>query len=373
MRLVTASLVGLLVATPLAAQEPQPGERPREHVVRTGDTLWDLAAHYYSNPFGWRSIYEANTSVVEDPHWIYPTEVLLIPGMFDPGDPSPPVTVSTRPLDRPARTVFYRAPLVPQTRDGRPTILTEAEAVPLPVKPGEFNSAPFIADPASLEVVGLMIRPARTVELMDREARPTAHPMDNVFIGYAGRVRPEVGSRLLMVRPGRRMSDAGRDARVIHPTAVIRVLANHADVMEGRVEVQFLPVHLDQLLIPMPMFPDFMGELSQPVGENDLEGRITEFVTDQPLYGRTERGFIDRGTRHGVQVGDEFVAYLPERRSRRRDPGEGGRYIEELPPETIAVLRIVRVTDSHATFQVDRLVLPVLEDGMRVRRIRKMP
>lgn len=373
MRLVTASLVGLLVATPLAAQEPQPGERSREHVVRTGDTLWDLATHYYSNPFGWRSIYEANTSVVEDPHWIYPTEVLIIPGRFDPGDPSPPVAAITRPMDRPARTVFYRAPVAPPTRSGQPTILSEPEAEVLPVKPGEFHSAEFIARPESLEILGRMIRPARTVELMDREARPTAHPMDNIYIGYASRARPEVGSRLLMVDPGKRMSHAGRDARVIHPTAVIRVLAHHADVMEGRVEVQFHPVHLDQLLIPMPLFPDFRGEVSQPVGETDIEGRIAGFVTEQPLYGRKDRGFLDLGSRHGVQVGDEFVAYLPERRSRRRDPGEGTRYIEELPPETVAVLRVVRVTDSHSTFQVDRVVLPVLEDGMRVRRIRKMP
>ncbi|MBW3552880.1 MAG: LysM peptidoglycan-binding domain-containing protein [Gemmatimonadetes bacterium] len=372
MRLVTASLVGLLVATPLAAQQPQPGERPREHVVRTGDTLWDLAALYFSNPFGWRSIYEANLSVVEDPHWIYPAEVLIIPGMFDPGDPSPPVTVVTRPLDRPARTVFYRAPLVPQTRSRQPTILSEPEAEVLPVKPGEFNSAEFIADPDDLEVLGRMIRPARTIELMDQEARPTAHPMDAVYIGYAGRARPEVGSRLLMVRPGRRLG-VGTDDRVIHPTAVIRVLAHHAEVMEGRVELQFQPVHLDQLVIPMPLFPDFMGELAQPSGETDLEGRITAFVTEQPLYGRTERGFLNVGTGHGVQVGDEFVAYLAERRARRRDPGEVARYIEELPPETVAVLRVVRVTDSYATFQVDRVVLPVLEDGMRVRRIRKMP
>ena len=372
MRLVTASLVGLLVATPLAAQQPQPGERPREHVVRTGDTLWDLAGHYFSNPFGWRTIYEANTSVVEDPHWIYPAEVLIIPGMFDPGDPSPPVTVSTRPLDRSARTVFYRAPLVSTGQDGRPTVLSEATPEPLPVKPGEFHSAEFIADPSDLEVIGRMIRPARTVELMDREARPTAHPMDAVYIGYASRARPEVGTRLMMVRPGARI-DGDWGARVIHPTAVIRVLANHEEVMEGRVEIQFEAVHLDQLLIPMPLFPDFMGELAQPTGGNDIEGRIAGFVSEQPLYGRADRGFLNLGTRDGVQVGDEFVAYLPERRARRQDATEGGRHIEQLPPEAVAALRVVRVTDFHSTFQVDNVVLPVLEDGMRVRRIRKMP
>ena len=51
-----------------------------EHVVREGDTLWDLAGEYYADPFRWPMIHEANLGEVEDPHWIYPTERLLIPG-----------------------------------------------------------------------------------------------------------------------------------------------------------------------------------------------------------------------------------------------------------------------------------------------------
>ena len=372
MRLVTASLVGLLVATPLAAQ--QPGEQPREHVVRQGDTLWDLAAQYFSNPFGWRTIYQANLAVVEDPHWIYPEEVLVIPGLYDPEDPTPPTSVAvatTRPLDRSARTVFYRAPLAQSA--GGPTILSEASLATPPVKPGEFHSAEFIANPSDLELLGRMIRPARTVALMGGESRPTAHPKDRVFIGHASRSRPEVGSRLLMVRPGRLVSGAGRGGRVIHPTAVVRVIAHHVDVMEAQIEVQFERVHLDQLVIPLPMFPDFVVDAPEPSGEGDLEARIVEFVTEQPLYAKTDRGFINVGSRHGVQPGDVFVAYLPERRAREREQGEIARYIEELPPEAVAELKVVRVTDNHATFQVEKLVLPVLEDGIRVRRIRKMP
>lgn len=372
MKLVTASLVGLLVATPLAAQEARPGERPRQHVVKKGDTLWDLATHYFNNPFGWRSIYEVNTSVVEDPHWIYPQEVLVIPGLFDPeGRMPPPTTASVRRVDRPLRTVFFPRPMEEQVRGG--TILTEAEVAPLPVKPGEFHSAEFIADPGNLEVLGRMIRPARMVELMGRETRPTAHPKDIVFLGYAGRSRPEVGSRVLLVRQGRRIGALGRGDRVIHPTAVVSIRSHHDEVMEGQIDVQFEAVHLDQLVVPLGLFPDFMGEVAQSLPAPDLEGRVVEFVNEQPLYGRKERGFINLGARHGVRVGDVFAAYLPERRARRRDAEEFGRRIEELPSEPVAELRVLRVTEGHATFQVDKVMLPVLEDGIRVRRIRAMP
>ncbi|HUG42006.1 MAG TPA: LysM peptidoglycan-binding domain-containing protein [Longimicrobiales bacterium] len=370
MRLVTASLVGLLVATPLAGQEPQQGERPREHVVRKGDTLWDLAAHYFSNPFGWRSIYEVNTTVVEDPHWIYPDEVLVIPGLFAAEDRMPPATVAVHRVDRPLRTVFFPMPIDQQVRGA--TILTEEAETPLAVKPGEFHSAEFIADPGALEVMGRMIRPSRTVELAGRESRPTAHPKDMVYLGYAGRVRPEVGSRVQLVRPGRRLTPGG-SGRVIHPTALVTVLAHHDEVMEGQIDVQFEPVYLDQLVLPLALFPAFLREVARPVAAPDLEGRVVDFVTEQPLYGRTERGFINLGARHGVKVGDVFAAYLPERRARRSGVEEFGRSIEELPPEQVAELRILRVTEGHATFMVDKVTLPVLEDGIRVRRIRAMP
>src|SRR5438477_10289703 len=58
------------------------GDTTREvkHVVKKGDTLWDLAQFYLKNPFRWPEIFHRNTDVVKDPHWIYPGEVIRISG-----------------------------------------------------------------------------------------------------------------------------------------------------------------------------------------------------------------------------------------------------------------------------------------------------
>src|SRR5450432_4807821 len=44
---------------------------PDIHLVRRGDTLWDLCDHYYQNPWAWPKVWSYNPQIA-NPHWIYP-------------------------------------------------------------------------------------------------------------------------------------------------------------------------------------------------------------------------------------------------------------------------------------------------------------
>jgi hypothetical protein len=44
---------------------------PDIHLVRHGDTLWDLCNHYYQNPWAWPKVWSYNPQIT-NPHWIYP-------------------------------------------------------------------------------------------------------------------------------------------------------------------------------------------------------------------------------------------------------------------------------------------------------------
>lgn len=50
-------------------------DKLNKHTVVAGDTLWDLGKKYGMT---WQEIYELNQDIIEDPHWIYPGEVLKL-------------------------------------------------------------------------------------------------------------------------------------------------------------------------------------------------------------------------------------------------------------------------------------------------------
>lgn len=59
---------------------PDPSTFPegaKVHVIERGDTLWDLAATFYGDPYLWPQLWEKNT-YIEDAHWIYPGDPLLV-------------------------------------------------------------------------------------------------------------------------------------------------------------------------------------------------------------------------------------------------------------------------------------------------------
>src|SRR4029078_11220132 len=77
-----ASMAAIAVAAisqTRVAKEPA-SALPKTHTVKRGDTLWDISKTYLGDAFLWPEIYRLNTDIIEDPHWIYPNQVLNLPG-----------------------------------------------------------------------------------------------------------------------------------------------------------------------------------------------------------------------------------------------------------------------------------------------------
>jgi hypothetical protein len=353
---------------PLSGQQQQAQQSAagsQEHVVRRGDTLWDIARAYLSNPFLWPSIYDVNREVVENPHWIYPNERLVIPPgvqatMTDSGREEsavPPIAEG----NGQDRTRFYTAPLAAPARDT--AVATVLEVVQAPeswaVSPHEHHSTPYLADTASLGTLG------RIISLEDPSAEgdllpPAIRPYDRVFIGELSGRRAAQGDTLVAAHYGRRIGTLGQ---VIEPVALLVVDEAGASVMTAKVVQQFSSARVGDAVLPLDPVPAVVRGAPADVS-GGAQGQLLAFLAPEPIHATTDRGFVDLGRAQGVGLGDELIAYLPER--------EVDGAAERLPPTVVARLRVVRVRDNTATVRVVGTRNTVLGAGLPVRIVRKM-
>ncbi|MEX2284523.1 MAG: LysM peptidoglycan-binding domain-containing protein [Gemmatimonadota bacterium] len=358
-RIIAAAALVVLGTAPLLAQQPQQAQQ-REHVVKRGDTLWDLARAYLNNPFLWPMIYEANRQVVENPHRIYPAERLVIPPLPGEMRPTPEVQPPTTAVVTGGdlrRTRFY----MPEDTSSESTLIGGAPPVLYRVQPREYHAAPWLADSATLNVAGWVFKSAEPRNDKDKLS-VMFHPFDRLHIAYAGTARARAGDLMLVVSLGRKIPGYGR---VIEPVGVIRIDSLASNTMMGMVTHQFGGLTTGDLVIPMDSFPANLTTMPVSVS-NGPQGEIIDFLVPQPVYGTQDVSFVSLGSASGIKVGDELASWVPARRP------EADR-VEQLPPQDVARLLVMRVTGQSATVRVIHLQNPVLRTGLPVRVIARMP
>jgi hypothetical protein len=246
---LTAILIaGLLPeALPLQAQERQQDQQApqtaqegrRVHVVRRGDTLWDLASFYLSDPFLWPEIYRLNTVVVEDPHWIYPTEELVLPG---PGEMRPPEEPGE--VRVPGEEVAAQVPEV--EAEAPPPELQEAKSIfaarevtrqtliyepappldPIAVTEWDFYRSTMLIHLRELGPRGEVLENTVPLNIPVRQSH-TPVRYDRIYISHPDGEPPEPGDRFLLTRMERQVKPYGF---IVRPTGIATVVAVHEEV-----------------------------------------------------------------------------------------------------------------------------------------------
>ncbi|WP_459872966.1 LysM peptidoglycan-binding domain-containing protein [Endothiovibrio diazotrophicus] len=339
------ALVGALlcaVGAAAAAESVQlAADHPTRYTVVPGDTLWDIAGRFLRDPWRWKEVWSGNPQI-RNPHWIYPGDVIHL--VYD-GDGQPRLR-----LERGMRVVKLSPRVRVSDVDGAiPTIraevirhfFTRTRAVP----EGALLGAPYVVSAADEHmIIGAgdlfharelgepyplyaIVRPGK---LYTEGDAPVADNLDQVTGGAEWLFNP-AGERAGVL--GQEAVHVG-EAQLVEDgePATLRVLRSTREVQVGD---RLIPA--DDSQIERNMYP------VAPVVE--VAGRIIDVVDGLTQIGQYNAIVIDRGSRHGMQVGDVVAVY--QRGRTVRDPYAGGFQDAEvkLPDQRAALALLFQTYD----------------------------
>ncbi|MGH7559907.1 MAG: LysM peptidoglycan-binding domain-containing protein [Gemmatimonadales bacterium] len=367
-----------VLAAGLPARALAQGVRASSHTVKKGDTLWDIAGTYLGDPFKWPLIYRLNTSVVEDPHWIYPGEVLRLEG--DTTVAAVPSAETPAPAAPPAAapaTPEVQAPMPPSaadTGDGYGMELfrrrhvanlenvfkTYRDVKPPLLRETDFHSSGFLTEGDTLPF-GRLLGPVTPEPIETVRARAAAQHLARVAVlpPPGGTYAP--GDSLLSVV---RLEGPVGYGEIVVPTGIIRVTGQNGDQVIGEVIQIYGPVRDGQSILPAEKFKTPTAEAYQPVSDG-MQGRVLIPRDPRNLRQPGHILFLDIGSSSGVVMGDLYEA--------RRDPGPQPRAEANAVDELMATMQVVHVRERTATVRVVNLLAPDVHAGTRVKHVARLP
>jgi hypothetical protein len=371
----------LVTVTAILAIAPAAGAQETDgtHRVRRGDTLWELAARYLADPFRWPEIYDLNTRIVEDPHWIFPGEDLRLPGARD----GAPESVA-RSRDRPDAA---------RGRDTRPAEGGTQDALRSFGPPGQFpEGSVFRADPSAPSYGALSIEqtelglfvsvsdfysaavvankrafaPAARTARVVTEAHPAirlpqaARLNDQVVLHVSGGTLA-VGDYLKAVQWGRSLGDAGH---VLYTVGVVRVTRTFPAPDSARAEVVqiFGDYRVGDAMVMAEEFPVVAGIVPEAESAGPV-GTVLAFTDDQTLMATDETLFLDIGAADGVGVGDVFAIFSANEKTAET----------ALLEDRLTTVRVVHTSEATSTARVTEVRDAGMRPGTPVRRTQRMP
>ncbi|HEY8943946.1 MAG TPA: LysM domain-containing protein [Polyangiaceae bacterium] len=345
----------------ISAERPSPLV-PDIHLVRRGDTLWDLSSHYFQNPWQWPKIWKFNPRIA-NPHWIYPGDQVRLRSPNDLGGAASARSVSlgtgqgglvNRRAQVPRDSIFLRD----QGFLGDPNRDVWGELV------GAVEEQMLLSAGNHVYLVmrpGAQIEPGQELTVFRSIRQP-----QNV----AGARKP----------PGEIVAVSGtvRVDRFDPKTRIARALIiESVDVIERGAKVG--PVQRRFEVVPPRK------------NAKRVEARVLTSIYPHVYFAQNQLIFLDRGEKDGLEQGntllvlrkgdtwrrslttdsrmmsDRLKMESPERVDIEPTPMRGDP--EKFPEEAVAELRIVRVEDKSAVAIVTQSRREVVPGDRAVARV----
>lgn len=392
--LATALIIGAASAGNALAQVPADTTRPApprvdttnnlvmisdttkdvKHVVKKGDTLWDLAQYYLKDPFRWPEIFRRNTDVVENPHWIYPGEVIRISGTevkpeaLARADSAGDVVshVVTRTVVPPQQAVaggrsdltVFASPMSRAAAELQRDVIGRSRGGG--IRRGEVEAAPYTERNGGPRGSGRLVASVDRPGIQASIVRSRFQLNDELYFEAPHGATAQLGENYMSYIFGPNLGEYGQ---VIIPTGILRVEnLTPGQMPTVRIVKQFDPIMLDQRIIPAPDLTIPTGSLSPVAG--GTRGKVV-YIHDEPVLPSIGHYvIISQNASSGVSIGDE-ITFI--------DNSTGREDENPAPPVIAAVAQVVRVTPYATTAIITRQSQPTLRDGMPARVTGKRP
>jgi LysM repeat protein len=364
---------GLVAALALFAPTVLAAQQPQAHTVAPGNTLWSLSQQYLGDPLLWPEIYRLNTDVVEDPHWIYPGEVLrlapaagisAVPAQDTPGPDSALAEAGVKSLaeltEADERQQGGLFPMMGSYGAPRETIRAYSEENYRPVRQGEFYGASFLTEEQKLPLGRVVAR------VSPMQISTAANVGYSKLYGETELSAPkgavyEVGDSLLVVAKNGKIDDYGE---ILTPTGIVVVSRLDAGRPIARTVKLFNAVVPGQWVLPLEAFPAQQKARAAPVTDG-IAARVLGWPSRGDLQEPQQYVFLDKGRTEGVALGDLFEVQ-----------SESGGYYRDGTSRTtlrLATVQVVHLNDRSATAIVVGVTYSSFARGAAARQVAKLP
>lgn len=333
-RVCRVVIVLLLVAIPLVAQTapprdlhfvrdhwtaynpPDPATFPPDsevHIIQRGDTLWDLAASYYGDPYLWPQLWENNTYIT-DAHWIYPGDPLLIEGE------ALGTTLVAEDLD-----AFGTEPEIPE--EPAPVVTARQGLDEMPPRPlGSthdiycFGHLGHPNEPLPNVIAAFEDTETRFIEgAIEQSIGGSSH--DVVFIDGGTSTGLIAGETYLVVQPGELVFHPRTEellGRQYDYRGRIRILCADSQQATGMIVEACTSILVGNRLKPLPQLPIPIARIPPLDARCEVpSGKATGFIVNSKDYrmviGEGSVVQIDLGWEDFIQPGDFLTVYRENR------------------------------------------------------------
>ncbi len=276
---------------------------PDYHIVKSGDTLFDISRSYFGTPYVWPILWSFNKHIT-NPHWIYPNDIVYLRAPL-PGD---------APID-----------------DGRPSPLVAANRG-LSVAVGGFITGRAVSSVGQLEY--------------SPEGKEMLTFPDKIYfsLNSGESERVERGKVYAILRDRGLIKDGDRTIGTkFDIVGSVRVTEVSDDRLHTAVIVQaWEEIYRGDLLFP---YERQLLRVAPSVAQETLTGQIIDTLDRTDLFGQHFYVFLNRGENQGVRTGNRFFAYFQNDGRSEFDKDEIG----ELPFERIAQILVIQTEDNYST------------------------